>query len=190
MGGDYVDGASATVTLNNLTVGHSYAVQIWVDDPRGYGVGRSETLTSSGGSAVSLSYNSTGADGGAGQYAIGTFTASATSQIIAMTCNAGGSTQINAIQVRDITGLSVTFGAGTTIAGNSDVLTAGTLAYAYNLSGTTATVNGVPFTGATSTSPPLAPLPISRYPGLVVITTATAVPPLLTPGCRPAIKRF
>ena len=46
----------------------------------------------------------------------------------------------------------ITFGAATTISGTNDVDTAGALVYAYDLSGTTATVNGVTFTGATSTS--------------------------------------
>src|SRR5580658_6324868 len=45
-GGEYAlsSGITATVTLNNLTAGHVYAVQIWVNDPRASGgeAGRTE----------------------------------------------------------------------------------------------------------------------------------------------------
>ena len=45
---------------------------------------------------------------------------------------------------------SVTWNTPVTIAGDTDVSTSGTLAYAYCWSGTPTTVNGVNFTGTTS----------------------------------------
>ena len=83
-----VNGSACTVTLNNLIDSRSYEVQIWVHDPRIYGPGRSETVTSGG---------------GMGQFTIGTFTADAATQIITLTGNSSGSTQINALQLRDVT---------------------------------------------------------------------------------------
>ena len=84
--------ANGTVTLNNLTPGRAYQVQCWVADYRNYGVDRSETF--SGNNVPTLGYNP-------GQYAIGTFTADSTSQLISLSANA--SVQLNALQARDVT---------------------------------------------------------------------------------------
>ena len=99
-----------TITLNNLTVGHGYQVEIWENDSRGgtYS-GRNATLSSTNGNSVTLAcyYGGNGATspaGGLGQYAIGTFIASGANQVISIT--GGGinaADQINSIQVRDIT---------------------------------------------------------------------------------------
>jgi|GEM_PF-477343 len=101
-GGAWNNGGLATVTLNNLFTGHQYQVQVWVNDSRSGGTtNRTETLLGASGSTVTLAYNSTYAQGGVGQYTIGTFTATATNQ--SFTMNSGASTQINALQVRDVT---------------------------------------------------------------------------------------
>ena len=104
-GGAYaVNNAQMSVTLSNLTVGHAYLVQVWVNDNRALAGTRTETINSSGGNAITLDYNSTGTNGGVGQFTIGTFTADAASQPFALTgvfpAN-GNSSQLNAIQVRD-----------------------------------------------------------------------------------------
>ena len=100
-GGAYNSGAITMVTLNNLTLGRQYAVQVWVNDSRaGSTTNRTETLPGAGGT-VTLAYNSTYAAGGVGQFAIGTFTATSTNQSFTMDGNA--STQLNALQVRDTT---------------------------------------------------------------------------------------
>ena len=103
-----------TITLNNLTPGHVYQVQIWENDSRGgtYS-GRNATFTSTNGNLVTLACyvggnGSSSPAGGLGQYAIGTFTAASVKQVVNLT---GGGTnpadQINSIQVRDVTpGLS------------------------------------------------------------------------------------
>ena len=102
-GATYGGTSAATITLNNLTSGHVYATQIWVNDSRTAGSGRTETVTSSGGNSVVLDFNSTETTGGAGQYTIGGFTASGTTQAFTLTGSA--SSQLNAIQVRDVTGV-------------------------------------------------------------------------------------
>ncbi len=93
--------STGTVTLNGLTVGKVYLVQIWVNDPRVGSATRTETVTSSGGNTVTLNFNSTAAEGGSGQYVVGIFTADATTQAISVTSGTGNVDQINAIQVRD-----------------------------------------------------------------------------------------
>ena len=109
-GGDYTSAATAiTVTLNNLTVGKTYAVQTWVNDSRaGATATRTANVTSAGGNTVSLAYyvggTSSSVAGGTGQYAIGTFTANATTQAFTITGNA--SSQFQSLQVRDITGVT------------------------------------------------------------------------------------
>jgi fibronectin-binding autotransporter adhesin len=103
-GGNYNSGAVATGTVNNLTVGRVYAIQFWVNDTRSGSATRTETVANiGGGGAVTLDYNSTNANGGVGQYTIGTFTADAATQGFEFDGNS--SSQVNAIQVRDITEL-------------------------------------------------------------------------------------
>lgn len=103
-GGEYGSEVTATITLKNLTIGHIYAVQIWVSDPRAAGgeVGRTENAT--GTNQVTLTYNVPPSPGGVGQFSIGVFTATATSQSFPLTSTgASGSTQINALLVSDVT---------------------------------------------------------------------------------------
>ena len=102
IGGEYNSafGATATLTLNNLTAGRVYAVQLWVSDPRGGGTaGRTTTVTSS--NQVVLAYNVPAATGGVGQYTIGVFTAAGSSQSFSFM--SASSTQINALLVSDVT---------------------------------------------------------------------------------------
>jgi autotransporter-associated beta strand protein len=120
------DGSPATVTLSNLIAGANYSVQVWIGDPRGgsatVGTNRIQTVTS-GANSVVLTNNVTHTTGGLGQYAIGTFTADATTQ--AFTISGGlivsgsgtASSQINALQVRDITGVPVATPAFSPVAG-------------------------------------------------------------------------
>jgi hypothetical protein len=75
----FVSGGSPLfVKISNLTVGQLYQVQVWANDSRsGGGKPRSMPLSGGGGNSVSLKVNDTGLGGGRGQYAIGTFTATA-----------------------------------------------------------------------------------------------------------------
>ncbi|MEI7901170.1 MAG: invasin domain 3-containing protein [bacterium] len=108
-GSPYNGGAAVTVTLKNLTNGKQYAVQVWVEDARIYGQDRKATLTA--GNSVTLDYNSkdtSNANGGVGQYSIGTFTADAATQTFTITGvagsgnGAGASALLNALQVREL----------------------------------------------------------------------------------------
>jgi autotransporter-associated beta strand protein len=99
-----------TVTLSNLVVGHTYFVQLWVGDPRAGTTTNRATDVSSGGSPVRMYFNSTLAAGGVGQHTYGSFTADAPTQDIlvdssAVTSPWSGVPQVNAIQLRDTTGV-------------------------------------------------------------------------------------
>jgi hypothetical protein len=113
-GADYNSGAAITLTLNNLTAGHNYAAQVWVNDNRS-GIGqRTVAVTGGGGNAVTLDYNTTGSNaaGGVGQYSVGLFNANAATQAFTVTANAGTSSQFNSIQLRDVTNLGYWTGTG------------------------------------------------------------------------------
>jgi hypothetical protein len=111
-GGVYLGTDDTTWTLDGLTSGKEYQVQIWITDPRTaidrtayfYGEGNNTSTT-----AKILDFNVGNAAGGLGQYIIGTFTASGTSQSFLVEGGTGaggvagdGGIQLNALQVRAI----------------------------------------------------------------------------------------
>jgi hypothetical protein len=101
--GAYANGPIMTVNISGLTVGQTYEIQFWVNDSRGaVGPYRSEVLNS-GGNQVALAFNTGGADGGLGQFVLGTFVASAATQSFTITgSGSNGQTaaaQINALSV-------------------------------------------------------------------------------------------
>jgi hypothetical protein len=108
VGADYTAGGSpfsVPVTLANLTIGHKYAVQVWVNDPRGPENARTETITSPGGNTNTLKFstNTLMNPGGPGQYTVGTFTADGTNQTFTLEGNpAADVTQMNTLQLRDV----------------------------------------------------------------------------------------
>ena len=143
-----------TVTLNNLTVGQTYQVQIWSAYVNGGNRG-TELSGSHGTASVTL-------NAGPGQYAVGTFTASATSQTITATPAASNTlagtgwsagAYLNAISVRAVPGNSgsqLTWGDAQLVGTEGDILTNGThfAAALFNPSannGSPLTVNGVTF---------------------------------------------
>jgi autotransporter-associated beta strand protein len=95
-------GTTSGVILTNLTVGHSYLVQLWASDPRAAFATRLETVSSGGGSPVTLNYNSTLAAGGVGQAVFATFTAGSTAQPILLQTTSTNVPQLNAIQLQDV----------------------------------------------------------------------------------------
>ena len=101
VGGSYGGTGAGTVTLNNLTIGQTYAVQLWINDSRTFGSARTATVTSAGGNTVTVDYNNTETTGGVGQHVTGVFTANAVTQ--AFTITGSASTQISSIQLRNIT---------------------------------------------------------------------------------------
>jgi len=142
---------AGTITLNGLTSGHNYLVQVWFNDSRGGGEsGRNETLSSLSGNSVTLAHyvggnlNQASSAGGLGQYSIGKFTATGTSQ--AFTVTPGGvnpGSQFNSIQVRDITSAVSGASSGTWNMTTSGGLwgTAGNWAGSIVAGGSTATAN-------------------------------------------------
>ena len=96
-----------TVTLNGLTSGQQYRLQWWTSDaalqpPAGAG-GSFTNTTATAVNSVTLDANTTNAVGGLGQFAIGTFTASGTSQSFTLAETSGGiNPLINALQVRAV----------------------------------------------------------------------------------------
>jgi PEP-CTERM motif len=94
-----------TVTISGLTVGDNYEIEFWVNDSRG-GIGPSRTETLNGGGSPSASIHfDTGAQGGLGQFDVGTFTATAGTQQFSLMGNAVD--QVNALEIRD-TGVGFT----------------------------------------------------------------------------------
>lgn len=103
-------------TLNNLTVGRTYALQVWVNDSRLNNLGQNNaglftSVMDTNGNSVSLEHNVDNVLGGVGQYTIGTFTADAPSQALKLIggniagADLSGSTAtalLNAYQLRDV----------------------------------------------------------------------------------------
>jgi hypothetical protein len=151
--------APLTFTIGGLTSGNFYSVQFWVNVPNAGDASLEVTLGNvSGGNSVILNSSYPGASLGAGggypgQYSIGTFMASGTTQTFTLSSSAAqgfgiGIPSINAIQVRTlpVVNAPISWGPAMPITGNADVSTSGTLIYAYAAGNTASpTVNGVSF---------------------------------------------
>lgn len=87
------------VTLNNLDVGRTYQVQIWMNHSRGDRASDQATVTSGEGNTEILRLNSDGSPGDLGQFVIGTFTADAPTQTIDLASKTY-MTVLNALQLR------------------------------------------------------------------------------------------
>ncbi|MDD5673355.1 MAG: hypothetical protein PHC61_04275 [Chitinivibrionales bacterium] len=102
-GGAYVDGTDKIlVTLNNLTSGHTYQVQIWSENAY-YDGGKTILIC---GDTVTLDKNQNDGWAGKGQYVTGTFTAGQNGPTITIagTQGPGGDKAgiLNALQVREL----------------------------------------------------------------------------------------
>ena len=91
--GRYGNGGTYPITISGLTLGQTYALQIWDGDDRGNG-GQNETFadTSMGGNFIGMQ-NLTGY-----QIAVGIFTAGGTTETITMS----GAAQLNPVQLRQL----------------------------------------------------------------------------------------
>ena len=133
------------ITLRNLIPGRSYIVQLWTHDRReNPGSYRSIVLD---GKETALLRTSTGF----GQHITGQFTATDKTQsfsIFGYSTKQGEApvTQINSIQVRDVTPMITKWGDAKNIVSEADVCTDGELIFAAHCSDQgTVIVNGVPF---------------------------------------------
>lgn len=172
-----------TLTLNGLTVNKAYAVQLWANDSTGSYNARSNKI-SGGGTAVSLDVNAQDVTGGVGQFTIGSFVANATSQTISVVgaaTSGGTSTQINAVQLRDITG--VWSGAASNVWDSNAVNWSGGQAFSSIPAGTPLTFADVDGTGTavTNSSPVIQAAGISSS-GTVIVTSNTVNYTLGTSG--------
>ncbi len=148
---DYNTGSASTVTLtvSGLTVGQMYEVQVWANDSDASSAG-TQTVKSSGGldSWALLKMNPSGTSGGKGQFALGTFTADAASQVITFQGSTNG--MIQAYQVRRISDplAAIVWDVWKETAGDSDVGTDGVpvRAYVFGSTAPAAAINGATFT--------------------------------------------
>jgi hypothetical protein len=109
--GDFLDTGA-----NLLTIGQEYEVQVWFVDLRDGFTGRNMQFGDGEPSGLgnSVSVNALGA--GLGQYAIGTFTATASTQLLTMDPDGFGNAQMNAYQLRAIPEPSAALLAGSALA--------------------------------------------------------------------------
>lgn len=90
-------GGNMTLTLNSLTVGYTYQLEIWTNRSN---TANAQGFTATAGNSVVLDSNTTDAIGGVGQFVLGSFTADATSQAITFTPNGAGLVDFSAFQLR------------------------------------------------------------------------------------------
>jgi hypothetical protein len=83
-----------TLTMSGLTSGQTYSFEWWFN----FSTGLSSPSTATAGNSVTLNSDTTGAAGGLGQFAIGTFTADAATQVI--TFSSTFESGLNAFQLR------------------------------------------------------------------------------------------
>lgn len=91
-------GVTLTLSLLNLNNGTPYLFQWWTNDS-GLNLGGVNSTTANATNSVTLDENTTDAIGGKGQWVVGTFTASGTSQSITFS---GPRPEINAFQLRAV----------------------------------------------------------------------------------------
>ena len=90
--GNWYNAGDATLSLNNLTTGCLYQVQLWSMDKR-YITSQTETYAGTPAASPSI---------GTGQHAIGTYTATSSTQVVGVS----GAGVINAVVVRDISNIT------------------------------------------------------------------------------------
>jgi len=96
-----LNATSAVYTIGGLTLGQSYLIELWVNDSRNIAsVWTRNNTFSAGNSSGALDFNVQNANGGVGQYTVGTFTADAVTENISVSSNA--SVQLSGYQLRAI----------------------------------------------------------------------------------------
>jgi hypothetical protein len=96
-----------SLTMTGLTVGRTYEFEWWSNFSLAVSGGAGVTTTASAGNSVTLALNTLMArddTGGVGQFAIGTFTADATSEVITFSGSspAGQGSALNGFELRDL----------------------------------------------------------------------------------------
>ena len=140
---------SATFALKNLTPGHQYLVQIWVNDSRATSANNDCSLILDEQVGVRCRVAGTSF----GQYAVGRFTATNTYTTISARCQASNPNNCSltycSLQVRDVTPGRIAWEPSRTIYDDTDVRTDGEPVFAFSGSASRGwTVNGVTFAAA------------------------------------------
>ena len=91
----WVSNSTTTVTLSGLTVGDLYQFEWWTNFPINI------PTTATAGQAITLQSNPLDMLGGVGQFALGTFTADAATEVVSF--NGNFANVVNGLQLRDIT---------------------------------------------------------------------------------------
>jgi len=93
------DETSTTYSIQGLSIGKAYLLQLWINDSRNIASVWTRTNNFSAvNSSGAVGYNFQHASGGVGQYVIGTFVADSTTQTISVSGNSNS--QVNAYQLR------------------------------------------------------------------------------------------
>jgi hypothetical protein len=94
-----------SLTMQGLTVGDTYEFEWWSNSA----APNATITTATAGNSVTLNATTSGVPGGVGQFAIGTFTANATSEVITFTGSAPNLGDVlNGFQLRDLTSVGTT----------------------------------------------------------------------------------
>ena len=111
-------GGDPVLTISGLIIGQSYVFEWWANSSNS-STPSSFTTTATSGNAVTLITNTSGTDGGLGQYAIGSFVANSTSQVITFS-GSDSFRLVNAFELRAVPEPSiwamVAIGAGVLLA--------------------------------------------------------------------------
>ncbi len=99
----YGGGTSPTLTLDGLTIGATYQVQVFFNDQRAAFAGRVMTIGDGLGNSVDLAASNTGgAVDDYGHFAVGTVVADAVTQDIVLTTNGFGNAHLTALLVTEV----------------------------------------------------------------------------------------
>ena len=110
---DYGGGPSTSIEVGsgNLIVGARYEIQLWYTDLRGLAANFAMTYGDGNGNTVTLDANT----GGFGQFALGTFTADATTQTLTLVTSGFGNGHLNAYQIRALVPVEIIHTEGTNL---------------------------------------------------------------------------
>ena len=105
--GDYTNTNDVTnLTMTGLTIGTNYLFEWWTNESQGVSPAPATIpVTATAGNVVTLQANTTASLGGTGQFAIGTFVADGTTQLIAFQGTPTASSSESAFLLRDVTGV-------------------------------------------------------------------------------------
>ena len=126
------------LTLNSLTLGDTYHVQLWVNGSNelaghSFGATNYRTVIATTSGSVALDPNSTNAEGGVGQWVTGTFVANEPGITFEFTAEDGGTPMLNAFQLRQESATPQIVETELPLPGNSFTVTGGTGPYTFDV---------------------------------------------------------